>query len=277
MTPNSAEALFRKSSATFFSSSLFFPPETRKKVTTLYAFVRTADDFVDATPQQAEEFQRFCDRYRAAVREGGCGFPPIDDFCCLAREHAFEQEWVDAFLAAMAQDLWKRTYADLSETEAYMYGSAEVVGMMMARILELPDRLLPEARLLGRSFQYINFLRDIAEDEERGRCYLPQDEILRWGLRSLSLEEAESKPEAFRAFMRTQVDRYRAWRREAQPGIDAIPSALRVAILTAADMYDRTARAIEAEPLAVYRRRLKPKRLTVALAAVKNGIKVKWL
>lgn len=275
MTNHAAASLFRRSSTTFSSSSLAFPPKVREKVTALYAFVRTADDFVDATPQQAEAFHRFCAAYRSAVQVGASADPVVDAFCRISRDHGFAPEWAEAFLEAMAQDLWKRTYANIDETVAYMYGSAEVVGMMMARILGLPDSLLPQARLLGRSLQYINFLRDIAEDLERGRCYLPEDEMRRAGLESLSFEEALAKPEAFRLFIRAQIDRYRAWRSEAQPGLDAIPPNSRAAIATAAEMYDRTARAIEADPHAVYRRRLKPKRFYVALAAFRNLLRAR--
>ncbi len=274
-TGATATAIFRRGSTTFFASSLFFPPAVRAKVTTLYAFVRTADDYVDAVPQQEEAFRAFCERYVSARGGTPSGDPTIDAFCQLAQDCGFALDWVDAFLAAMAQDLWKRTYASLEETEAYMYGSAEVVGLMMARVLELSDAALPYARLLGRSLQFINFLRDIAEDLAMGRCYLPTADIQRAGLASLEAYEAQAKPEAFAAFVGEQIARYRRWRQDAEPGFSLIPPRTRAAVLTAAAMYDYTACVIAADPMVVYRRRVKPRRAQVLLSACTNLVKAR--
>jgi len=272
-----ANTIFRRGSTTFFTCSLFFPPSVRDKVTILYAFVRTADDFVDAIPQDADGFHAFCDRYKAALNGGRADDPIVERFCSLARECDFPSEWVDAFLGTMERDLWKRIYNSIDETLDYMYGSAEVVGLMLARIMRLPDDALPYARLLGRSLQFVNFIRDIPEDLDMGRCYLPADEIRDAGLTGLSFDEARAHPEAFAAFIRQQITRYRQWREAAACGFELIPRQTRVAVRTAADMYDFTASVIYADPFVVFERKVKPRRAQMMLAALANLFRVEHI
>lgn len=265
--------VFRRGSRTYFNSTRFFPAGLRRDVHALYAFVRTADDFVDSTPQDAAGFEAFRRRYLER-REGRTGpaDPIIDGFVELSERRGFEPAWVDAFLDSMAQDLSRREYGTLDETLAYVYGSAEVIGLMMARIMGLGEKASRPARLLGRAMQYINFIRDIREDLDLGRTYLPRDEILAAGLASLSEEEARRSPEAFRAFVRGQVRRYRAWREEAGPGFALIPRRLRVPIRTAADMYEWTAGRIEADPLVVHGRKVRPSAGRIVLRGIRNLI-----
>ena len=100
--------VFKAGSTTYFNSSLFFPPAMRAEVFALYGFVRVADNFVDAVPQEAEAFRRFVARYRAARAGPPADDAIIDDFTALARRLEFEPAWTDAFLASMEADLTQR-------------------------------------------------------------------------------------------------------------------------------------------------------------------------
>ena len=157
-------------------------------------------------------------------------------------------------------DLVKKDYENLGETLRYIYGSAEVIGLMMVRIMDLDGKALSPARLLGRAMQYINFIRDIREDLELGRTYLPRDELKEAGLASLEEAEAQRSPEGFRAFVRAQIRRFVQWQAEAEYGYGLIPRRLLIPIRTAADMYKWTARTIEADPFVVYREKVMPSR-----------------
>lgn len=260
----------RRASTTFFYSSLFFPRAVREDVLTLYAFVRTADDLVDTFPQDRDGFARFCDEYRATAETGECSNEIVLGFAELARRRAIAREWVESFLWAMGQDLEKSVYLNIAETQAYMYGSAETVGMMMARIMGLPDESLRCARMLGRAFQYVNFIRDVMEDSAMGRLYLPLDELQASGLAELTESAARAAPDAFERFVRSQLARYHQWVREASDGYRFIPGRALGAVRTAVDMYDYTARVIAREPLVVLERKVKPGRFQVIAAGVKN-------
>ena len=258
---------FRRGSKTYYNSTRFFPPVARRDVYLLYAFVRTADNFVDARPQDAAGFAAFEQAYhraRAGTRDGD---PIIDGFVELAERRAFDPAWIDAFFRSMRSDLGEARHTRLERSIEYMYGSAEVIGLFMARILDLPREADGAARMLGRAMQYLNFLRDIAEDNELGRVYLPIDES---DLDSLSYEEATAKPQRFIAFMRAQLQRFDAWQREAERGYRLIPLRFRVPIKTAADMYKWTGRQIARDPFVVYRRKVKPARARIVARGLLN-------
>ena len=164
---------FKQGSKTYFYSSIFFSKEVRENVFILYGFVRKADNFVDVMPQQKDGFYRFKDAYYKALQGKASSDVIIDSFVDLMQRESFQEAWVDAFLESMEMDLTKKNYETLEEILHYVYGSAEVIGLMMARILDLDPASYSYARHLGRAMQYINFIRDIKEDLELGRIYLP--------------------------------------------------------------------------------------------------------
>lgn len=260
-------ATFARGSKTYYNSSRFFPPETRDDVYVLYGFVRTADDFVDAVPQDGDGFRAFVERYRAARGGARTGDTIIDSYAELERRRAFDPAWTDAFLHSMALDLEKSVHATLPETLEYVYGSAEVIGLFMARIMDLPDEAMHSAQMLGRAMQFINFIRDIAEDVTLGRIYLPISEST---LTALDEESVSRDPDEFRRFLRVQVERYRQWQLEAEQGYRHIPRRLRVPIKTAADMYLWTGSRIERDPFIVYRKKVKPARARIVLRGLLN-------
>ncbi|WP_455382023.1 phytoene/squalene synthase family protein [Salinispira pacifica] len=263
------EQTFKAGSRTYYSSSVFFPEAVRTDVHILYGFVRVADNFVDAVPQDAAGFHDFCARYRRALSGSPTGDLIIDSFVDLLHRKNFDPQWVDAFLHSMELDLTKRTYDSLQETLEYIYGSAEVIGLFMARLLSLPEESHYAARMLGRSMQYINFIRDIREDITLGRRYLP---LTGTALGSLDAASAAADPWEFSRFIRREVDLYRSWQREAEQGYRFIPRRYLVPIKTASDMYGWTARRIERNPFIVFEKKVKPARYRILLAALGNSV-----
>ncbi|MDF1568878.1 MAG: phytoene/squalene synthase family protein [Spirochaetaceae bacterium] len=261
-------SVFKGGSKTYFNSSLFFPEDVRRDVFILYGFVRVADDFVDSTPQDECGFAAFCQAWERAECGDPAGDRIIDDFVELSQRRNFSADWTRAFLASMAADLATVAFHRLEETLAYIYGSAEVIGLYMSRILGLPDAALPHARMLGRAMQYINFLRDIAEDVRLGRRYLPLGNS---GLTDLSEETARSSPKAFAAWFRSQSSLYRLWHAEGERGYGYIPWRYLLPIRTAEDMYLWTASVLESNPLMVYERKVKPPKRRIRGRAFLNA------
>ncbi len=264
--------IFKKGSRTYFYSSIFFPEPWRSDVFTLYSFVRVADDFVDENPPREDEFLAFREEYNRGLLLKKSDNAIIDGFIRLMDRKNFDPSWTEAFLDAMEADLSKKKYETLEETCTYMYGSAEVIGLFMARIMDLDEKSLRAAQMLGRAMQYINFIRDIDEDLGLGRTYLPLEGS---GLSSLDEKETRSKPEIFKNFIRGEVNRYRAWQAEAETGYSFIPKRFLIPIKTAADMYNYTARTIERDPFIVYRRRIKPRLPRLLGTILKNSMKIK--
>lgn len=267
MYPETQAEIFKRGSKTYFNSSRFFPAAARRDVTCLYGFVRKADDFVDAVPQDREGFERFAADYRAAREGHASGDPVIDSFVELERRRGFDPAWTEAFLESMRMDTEKQRYDSLEETLRYIYGSAEVIGLFMARIMELPREADHPARMLGRAMQYINFIRDIDEDVQLGRRYLPLEQS---GLKELSRETAEQYPERFASFVHEHLRRYYEWQGEAEKGYRYIPRRYLIPIKTAADMYAWTGRVIERDPAVVFSRKVKPSKGRIVLRGLAN-------
>jgi phytoene synthase len=260
---------FKQGSKTYYNSSIFFPKHVRDEVYVLYGFVRVADNYVDQVPQDAEGFYAFKDRYHKALAGEETGDVVVDSFVELMRIRGFEEKWVEAFLHSMELDLSKKTYDTLDETLEYIYGSAEVIGLFMSKLLGLPPESYTYAEYQGRAMQYINFIRDIAEDRTFGRTYLPLESRRN---QSLSEEAASTDPERFAAFIRAQVARYIEWQAKAEEGYKYIPRRYLIPIKTASDMYNWTARRIAKNPFVVFERKVKPSKLRIFLTVVKNAL-----
>jgi 15-cis-phytoene synthase len=170
----------RRYSTSFSLGIRLFHKRFRAPICGIYGFVRFADEIVDTFHNypKKELLQRFRDDTRTAIAEGISLNPVLHSFQKVVHDYAIEWELIDAFLKSMEMDLEQVAYNE-SGYDEYIYGSAEVVGLMCLRVFcegndEAYQRLKEPARRLGAAFQKVNFLRDIKSDfEERGRVYFP--------------------------------------------------------------------------------------------------------
>ena len=250
--------IFKAGSKTYYYSSLLFPPDMRKEVAVLYAFVRSADNFVDQIPQDAIRFYAFKEETLNALKKNKPPQNPIiQQFLLLAEKRSFKIEWIEAFLDAMEADLHKNKYNTFAELEQYMYGSAEVVGLMMCNIMQLSEKSFEAAQKLGKAMQLINFVRDIKEDIELGRQYIPQTDLDCFGIKNLQPKTVEEK-QRFNKLIEFEITRYLEIVKEAEEGFVFIPRQYLISIKTASDMYKWTAKEILHDPTVVFRKKVKP-------------------
>ncbi|MGN6750991.1 MAG: phytoene/squalene synthase family protein [Intrasporangium sp.] len=243
-------AITRRHGTTYYWGTLLLPAARRRHVYAVYALCRLADDIVDApgatSGTQAVTTQARLGDFAENFRRVAAG-SPTDDPVTAAIGHSVRQCGIDSgcftrFFHAMAQDLTQSTYATWHELLDYMDGSAAVIGEMMLPVLEpsSPDALEP-ARALGLAFQLTNFLRDVGEDLGRGRVYLPQEDLTRFGADPW----ARQVTPAWRELMRFEVERNRVLYREADCGIPLLPAASARCISTARTLYARILERIE--------------------------------
>lgn len=271
--PNSARQIFRRGSTTYFTSSLFFPANVKQPITDLYAFVRVADDLVDSIPSQTEAFQEFCQDFTQARKGIQVSNPVITNFVHLEQIYAFPKHWAEAFLRSMSQDLHQKTYQTMPELEEYIYGSANVIGLFLAKIMDLPKESYPYAEQLGKAMQYINFIRDIDQDIRLGRIYFPQNQLQKYGLEEFTPDYLQNRnPQGFQDFIRAQIDTYRQWQALAEPGLRKLPRRYQIPIRTASDMYQWTASVIQARPSIVFDQKVKPSKLRILATACKLSL-----
>jgi phytoene synthase len=250
----------RRHGTTYYWGTQLLPRERRRHVHAVYALCRRADDIVDdpaatAGRDPAEihaELFGFADQFRNAGRSG-----PTDPVLAAAahtvRTVGIPQECFDRFFGAMAMDLTTTRYETWEDLLGYMEGSAAVIGEMMLPVLQpLGPEAIEPARALGFAFQYTNFLRDVAEDLDRGRIYLPQEELRRFGVRPVDLGRRLVTPQ-WRDFLAHEIDRARSLYRVADGGLPWLPPRSARCVATARVLYSRILDRIEAADYDVFR------------------------
>jgi len=272
MVDKTLYSIFKGGSKTYFYSTIFFPERAKEDVFKLYSFVRKADDLVDSIPQRSEEFFEFKDKYHEAMKGTITGDVVIDSFVEVSNRKNFEPKWTDAFLNSMEMDITKSTYKNLDELMIYLYGSSEVIGLFMARILDLHEYSFTAARHLGRAMQFINFIRDISEDLVLGRVYFSQEDLEEFKLPSLTLKDTKERPKEFKEFIQKQLDTYFDWQKKAEEGFSYIPKRYLIPIKTASDMYNWTGKTISKDPFIVYKRKVKPSISRIVSTIAYNSI-----
>lgn len=178
---DSSKALTKAYSTSFSYSAALLPIKQRNAIYAIYSFVRVADEIVDTfhdSPQEQllDNFERNLDE---ALEAGISTNPYLNAFQHTVHEYHIERELIDAFLKSMRMDLEKKEYKSTEEYREYIYGSADVVGLMCLRVFVEGDSALYEclkgtAMNLGSAFQKVNFLRDLKNDMEiLERSYFP--------------------------------------------------------------------------------------------------------
>jgi phytoene synthase len=241
---------------TFYLATRLLPPAKRPYVHALYGFARYADDIVDdldpglAPPERARRFNSWSRQVAADLQQGHSN----DPICCALidtlRRWQISPDYVVEFLASMRMDLTVTGYQTEADLLGYMRGSAAVIGLQLLPILGRADddvdvdALESSAADLGVAFQLTNFLRDIAEDLRRGRVYLPEDSLRRFGVDRDRLADGTVDPE-IRALLVHHIERNREIYRRAARGVDLVDATSRPCLRTAITLYSAILDAIE--------------------------------
>lgn len=175
-----SKVITRTYSTSFSLGISVFAPAYKDAIYAIYGYVRLADEIVDSfhNHNKRELLKEFREETYKAIENGISTNPVINAFQITVNKYGIDREFIDAFLNSMEWDL-DNSYYERKHYESYIYGSAEVVGLMCLRVFcnnndKLFQELLEPAKSLGSAFQKVNFLRDIKSDiEERGRIYLP--------------------------------------------------------------------------------------------------------
>ena len=216
------------SGSSFYYSFLFLPPLRRRAITALYAFCREVDDVVDECREPAIAASKLA-WWRDEVERlyhGAPQHPVTRALKPLLADFNLPQELLEEIIDGMAMDLSNTRYADFSALSLYCYRVASVVGLLSAEIFGYQDRQTQKyAHDLGMAFQLTNIIRDVGEDARRGRIYLPQDELARFGVAETDLA-AGRYSDAFTRLMAFQIERAEHYYTQA---LAALPAADRKA------------------------------------------------
>jgi phytoene synthase len=249
---------------TYYLATLLLPRWKRRHVHALYGFVRYADEIVDNLDStldgagQAAALRAWGERFFAGLRGAPCDDPVLPAVLHTVRAFDLDVADFEKFLDSMAMDLHTDGYRTYQDLLGYMEGSAAVIGTMMAPILESadPPATRTHARQLGLAFQLTNFIRDIGEDLERGRVYLPAEDLARFGVGRADLAAVEASPRVAE-LLAFEVERARAHYRAAEPGIELLAPSSRPCIRVAFDLYGGILDEVERAGYQVLARRVR--------------------
>jgi phytoene synthase len=198
-----------RSGSSFYYSFLFLPPNQRRAIIALYAFCREVDDVVDmdGEPAIAAVKLNWWRDEVARLFAGEAQHPVTRALTPVIKEFDLPQEQFLEIIDGMEMDLVQNRYASFKELALYCYRVASVVGLLAAEIFGYRDRhTLKYAHDLGIAFQLTNIVRDVYEDAQRNRIYLPLDELQQFGVQEKDILQKKESPE-FHDLMRFQAER----------------------------------------------------------------------
>ena len=271
---------------TYYLATLLLPKAKRPFVHALYGFARYADEIVDdlnstlSEVEKAEALQKWSDQILRDLVSGKSsdliGAALID----TVTRFDIPLKYFEAFIHSMKMDLSVTEYKTYEDLMEYVYGSAAVIGLQMVPIL---GPLSPEAyecaEKLGIAFQLANFIRDVGEDLDRGRVYLPLDELATFGVTRADLEKKILTPEIINA-LKFNIERVRNLQREAAPGIAMLEKSSRACIEAASELYCGIVDEVEAIDYQIFKKRAKTstwRRIKVAFPAWLRAIRTRTL
>jgi len=253
--------LNKRYGTTYYWSTHLLPRVKRHHVHALYGLCRYADDIVDdlgpvSPSERAQALAAFGDRFFADYETGDSADLVLKAVVHTVRAFRIDPDCVRRFLRSMTMDLSVTSYETFDDLLEYMDGSAAVIGEMMVPILEPTEpEAFGHARDLGIAFQLTNFLRDVGEDLDRGRVYLPQEDVRKFGA-EWALSERRVTPE-WAELMRFEIDRTRGYYGSADLGVPMLPPVSARCIAGARALYSGILDRIEARAYDVFSARVR--------------------
>jgi phytoene synthase len=233
-------------SKSFYFATRFFPPHLASAAHAVYWFCRYTDDLVDECENQ-DQGSRDLNAWEAALRNcirsgpEPCQHPVLQVFLDTVRRYEIPLDYAFELIEGMRMDLQQTRYHTFDELRVFCYRVASVVGLMMCWVIgfknpEDRERALPHAIDLGIAMQLTNILRDIDEDLDRGRVYLPLEEMERFGYSVADLQ-ARTKNNAFAKLMQFQAERAQKFYDQGNAGIAMLHPDGRFAVEIASNVY----------------------------------------
>lgn len=269
-----------KHGKTYYLATLLLPKEKRPYVHALYGFARYADEIVDDLASQLSEHEKeeklnnWGDLVLADLKSGSSEDPIAAALVDTATKFSIPISYFEAFLHSMKMDLTVTEYHSYQDLYEYVYGSAAVIGLQMVSILGTESAAEFEsakiaAEKLGVAFQLANFIRDVGEDLERGRVYLPITELQSHGVTRQMLENRVVTPQIKNA-LKEQITRVRQLQLESTPGITLLSAKSRECIKAASELYCGIVDEVEKIDYEIFTKRAKTstfRRMKVAIPA----------
>jgi len=265
---------------TYYLATLLLPPAKRPHVHALYGFARYADEIVDdlasnlTLDEKAFVLKKWSNQVLSDIKSGSSNDPIAAALVDTTSRFKIPIAHFEAFLHSMNMDLSVRQYQTYEDLHEYVYGSAAVIGLQMVSVLGTisPDAVTSAneaAEKLGIAFQLANFIRDVGEDLDRGRVYLPMTELEAHGVNRQMLEARVTTPQ-IKSALKEQIQRVRRLQNESTAGIKLLTPGARQCIQAASQLYCGIVDEVEKIDYQIFTKRAKTsnwRRTKVALPA----------
>ena len=249
----------RREARNFYFAFITLPGAKRRAIYAAYAFARLCDDIADGDGSIPEKVAQLA-QVRHALADAYAGRPQGPVFVALldvARTYQIPQSYFEDLVAGVETDTVKSRYATFEELRQYCYGVASTVGLICAEIFGYTDPIAREYAVgLGLGMQLTNIMRDIQEDGARGRIYLPQDELARYGYSEAELLSGVVNPQ-FVELMRFQAKRAREYYAQGSKLLPLVPARSRTCVAILHGLYSRLLDRIEARGFYVFQGRVR--------------------
>ncbi|MBI4417390.1 MAG: presqualene diphosphate synthase HpnD [Ignavibacteriales bacterium] len=262
----------------FYVSFLSLPPPKREAIETIYAFCRYTDDIVDQDADPKEKHKRLRQWTKEVQRalDGASRFQLLNSLGAVIRRFKIPADHFRELLKGMEMDLRKQRYETFNELEIYCYRAASTVGLICGEVFGYHQPKTKEYAInLGKALQLTNILRDIKSDARRGRIYIPQEDLRRFGYTEEELLEGRYN-ERFVALMKFECERARAYFRKAKASLAEEDKPLFLAARIMGNIYYLLLRRIESKNYDVFSKRIRlapPVKLLVAMVLrLRNGL-----
>lgn len=245
-----AKSMTKIYSKSFYISSLLLPKERRWATFALYGFCRYADNMIDnprnrSVEELLSETGFMKQELRIAYKTGESEHPVLKSFIAAAKRYKVPIEYPLELLEGVEMDLTRSRYQTFDELYLFCYRVAGVVGLMMTHILGYKDEKAFEyAEKLGIAMQLTNILRDVREDKNMNRIYLPLSELTKFGISESDIHSENMTPK-LRRFMKFQIKRAQDYYDHANAGISLLDQKSQFAIYSASRIYNGILHKIE--------------------------------
>ena len=266
--------LARERAKNFYHAFRLLDPARRDALCSVYAFMRHCDDLSDEPGAAAEALEQWRQRLDAALDGAADDHPMWPAFVETTRRYAIPRQYYHEMIDGVSSDLTRTSMASFEELYRYCYQVSSIAGLSLIHIFgcTTSDGLLL-AEKCGIAFQLTNILRDIAEDRDRGRVYLPREEMARFGV-----AEIAPTPQ-FRELMLFQAGRARAYYNESRPLLDMVHRSCRPSLWALVEIYSRLLERIERAGFDVFTRRIRVpafEKLWIAARALPPALLSRW-
>jgi len=265
---------------TYYLATLLLPPEKRPFVHALYGFARYADEIVDdlastlTDDEKANSLNQWGEGVISDIKSGNSDDVIGRALVDTVKRFDIPIQYFQAFLHSMSMDLTITEYQEYEDLQEYVYGSAAVIGLQMVSVLGIEkgfsiDEVNASAEKLGVAFQLANFIRDVGEDLDRGRVYLPIAELQAHGVTREMLERKVLTPQ-IKSALKEQIERVRKLQQESMVGINMLAKQSRACIQAASELYCGIVDEVENIDYQIFSKRAKTsnwRRMKVAIPA----------